>query len=315
MIFIGLWYIKHLSNISQTSLKHLSNISQTSLLGVMLLNTSVCADQGDAKKEESAFTSGVGLLIGMGVGTASTQTSVGSFDGNFQNTAAGVSRGSLVIWSNPRVNFLTPASNIKSHTGVAFMTGILAQYVSNQGFTGGLRWVYGRSSSASTVQYPQGNVTNTTAPFTPGAPWTLSVNTTNNSQNFRLKDSYFNAVLFELGCVLKFNFLPKCLHKFQVYVAPGFSMHHQKFSALDRDGNISGEVLSKSTQAPVFALGTRYAISKRISFGFEWQRHMGNKKAWSQVAEIMPKNTTYGVPLMKMNNNLFMFSVTYMFGK
>ena len=301
---------------AQVSLKHLSSIL------ILTFGNLVFADQGDTKKLEQSFSSGVGVLLGMGVGTAVSQTQNGVSDGNYfynpPRRTIGTASDPHSFYKIPATNFFSTASNIKNHTGLAFMTGLLAQYVSNHGVTTGVRWVYGRSESRSTVEYPQGilGILSAGSPLPPNPPRPLRVSAQfepNGSQSFLLKDSYFNAVLFELGYVLKASFLPKCLQKFQVYVAPGFSLHHQKFSPLDADGKVSGDSLSKSVPAPVFALGTRYAISKRMSFGFEWQRHMGNKKAWSQITQIMPANSTYGAPLMSMNNNLFMFSLTYMF--
>lgn len=86
-------------------------------------------------------------------------------------------------------------------------------------------------------------------------------------------------MIFELGYVFR---------RFQFYVGPGMAWHHQKFSSRDGEGQTIG-TLSKTAPAPVWAMGTRYALNGKRSLGFEWQRHVGTKKPGIKSPKSCPR--------------------------
>jgi hypothetical protein len=186
---------------------------------------------------------------------------------------------------------------VKNTSGFAFVGGLFAQHVSPRGFTMGGRWVFGRSGANSTLNYNFGPVVieNQSAILVSGK----------GTQPFRLKDKWFTALIAELG----YSAGPM-----QFYIGPGVALHRQKLSLVNSFGKVAGGV-TKTVASPMFAVGTRYAMSKRTSVGFEWQRHVGGKKTWNNVSKIAPEGMqSFGAPTTKMNNNLFLITANYVFG-
>ena len=200
------------------------------------------------------------------------------------------------------MDFTSPGK-VKNSSGFAATVGLLAQHVSESGFTSGIRWLWGRTGSSSTINYKTGYMQKeVNAGIMPGFTLGLS---DENTQSFKLKDKWFTAFIAELGYTSG---------RFQVYMGPGVAFHHQKLSCINSSGKASGS-LGKTVTSPMFAIGTRYALTKRMSLGLEWQRHVGSKRSWNQISKIIPEGSrSYGSPLLKMNNNIFMVSMNYVFG-
>lgn len=124
-----------------------------SLLFLAVLGTSAAA-------ERRQFVSGVGATVGLGPGNASTRSTYGAFDGSLQqHTGSWVFAGTAVEWLKniPSVNFCAPASSVKSHGGLAFISGVIAQNVAQSCVTTGLRWIYGSTGTSASLRYGEGS--------------------------------------------------------------------------------------------------------------------------------------------------------------
>ena len=205
---------------------------------------------------------------------------------------------------NDFIDFSSPAS-VKNNSGFAFVGGLFAQHVSHSGFTMGGRWLFGRSGASSTLKYNSGPLllADSASPSVPMYDAQFGVQA-NDTQAFRLKDKWFTAFIAELGYTSG---------RMQVYFGPGVAFHRQKLSLVNSSGKVAAG-LTKTVTSPMFALGTRFAVSKRASIGVEWQRHIGGKKTWNNIAKIAPENMQCaGAPTTKMNNNLFLVTMNYVF--
>lgn len=257
------------------------------------------------------FFSGCGFTVGLGftTGTSSGENGSGTALSGIQgwNKTYPVVPVAVITIGTPNafLDFTSPTST-KNSSGFSFVGGLLAQHVSHSGYTMGCRWLVGRSRQSSTLQYNSGPLfmqhNNPRGSAILDSSLCVSAN---DSQAFRLKDKWFTAIIAELGYIFG------CV---QAYVGPGVALHRQTLSFANSAGNVAAGI-TKIVIPPIFAVGARYALGKRMSVGFEWQRHIGVKKTWNNVSKIAPKGMqSFGVPTTKMNNNLFLVSMNYVFG-
>jgi hypothetical protein len=205
---------------------------------------------------------------------------------------------------NSFIDFTSPAS-VKNNSGFAFVGGLFAQHVSPSGFTMGGRWLFGRSGASSTLKYKSGPLLLDEKSNPAGTGFNAALGIAgNDTQSFRLKDKCFTVVIADFG----YSTGP-----IQCYIGPGLALHRQKLFLVNSFGKVAGGV-TKTVASPVFAVGTRYAMSKRMSVGFEWQRHFGGKKTWHNVSKIAPEGMqSFGAPTTNMNNNIFLITANYVF--
>ena len=278
-----------------------------------LLIVTVPAQAHDVARSLSAkklrFTSGFGLTLGAGVttgttsgknGAATTLSGIQGFDKTYPTSLTVISIGR----PNTFLDFTSPRTT-KNSAGFACVGGFLAQHVSSFGYTIGCRWLFGRSGQTSTLQYNSGPLfmqhNNPRGSAVLNSSLWISAQDT---QNFRLKDLWYTAIIADLG------YTTGCM---QFYLGPGVAFHRQKLSLVN-SANKATASLSKTVTAPMFALGTRYAINKLASIGIEWQRHIGGKKTWNNIANIVPENMPcFGAPTTNMKNNFFLIVVNYVF--
>ncbi len=299
----------------------------------ILFTLALVASSAQADKEQH-FSSGFGVTLGAGVTTAGTKGNNGAggpisgIKGYQRSTPAVAGRPAIPAapigrrvavparppipaavvnegTPNSFIDFTSPTS-VKNNSGFAFVGGLFAQHVSPSGFTMGGRWLFGRSGASSTLKYNSGPLLldDKSNPAARDFDAALSI-AGNDTQSFRLKDKWFTAVIAELGYTTG---------RMQFYVGPGVAFHRQKLSCVNSSGKVAAGI-TKTVTSPMFALGARYAMTKRISVGAEWQRHIGGKKTWNNVSKIAPEGIgSSGAPTTKMNNNLFLVNINYVFG-
>ncbi|WP_104206711.1 outer membrane protein [Holospora curviuscula] len=275
---------------------------------LFLATTSLQA--GEEIEGSSSFQSGIGITMGLGVANSSTSAKDGTASNNLklsgyyyrQNPQAPFRRignpNELIDFSN--------ALKVKNKSGVAWTMGALFQ--KRMGFyTMGLRWLFGSLANSSRIAYSSGFWHYKNNPDINNAyNGSESSISENNITAFQLKNKWFTSFIFEFGYIIG--------NRIQLFAGPGVSFQRQKLASINSSGKSSGGI-SKTVSAPMVALGARYALTQRMSLGLEYQRQWMSKKTWHQISKIVPEKTTaVGAPTFKTTNNVFLMTLTYMFG-
>ncbi|GAJ46260.1 hypothetical protein HE1_00587 [Holospora elegans E1] len=188
----------------------------------------------------------------------------------------------------------------KNHSGFSWNLALLMQKKFNS-YTMGFRCVFGINNDYSKIKYKSSAVS------TNGDVYNILEKEGQTEVVFCLKNKWFTEFIFEFGYVIG--------QSLQLFVGPGLVLQKQNFSYLNPLEKSYGN-LSKTVPGSMLACGARYALNQRVSLGLEYQRQWLSKKNWSEFSSIVPKNLYHlGTPSSKTNANLFLVTLTYMFGK
>ncbi|GAJ46184.1 hypothetical protein HE1_00509 [Holospora elegans E1] len=205
------------------------------------------------------------------------------------------------------------SNKIKNSWGFSWNLGLLAQKKLGT-YTIGARWIFGSNGASSKLQYDtgklfryaelQGNL-NADEHLIQSCSEYISIKNPKIT-NFVLKNKWFTSFIFELGYLIN--------NRIQIFAGPGICFQGQKLCCINESGKSSGGI-SKTVFKPIAAIGARYALTQRISLGVEYQHQFLTKQSWNKVNKILSSDVKpFGTPVFKTMNNLFLITMTYMFG-
>ncbi|ETZ04642.1 outer membrane protein [Holospora undulata] len=277
----------------------------------------------EENKNCSMFQSGIGVTFGLGVSKAGVKAQEADSE-LMEDLVCEKIEGIRLLTAGRRFNSIrsldlflenesrdfvdfSSSSEIKNRSGFSWNLGVLAQKKMGA-YTVGVRWIFGSNGSSARIKY------DTVNPFqmvlNQGGVRALingvDISVPENSTVFVLKNKWCTSFIFEFGYLIT--------NRMQIFAGPGLYIQKQKLCCINDSGKSSGG-LSKTICGPMVALGARYALTQRISVGMEYQHHFSKKTNWNRISEILPSRfEALGTPSLRTSNNLFLITMTYMFG-